>query len=115
MDNSPYATPLDIAIKALKNLKPGESYTYYSGFLESERLNDPLGEHSRLADFAYSLMQEGKLTLTQRRLSPPRNRFGRTDWQDGKGAGFDYIAIGIEPKKRKPSFTFAQIARSERY
>lgn len=111
MDIQPYATPLDIAIKALKNLRPGETYIYYSGYLESERLNNPLGEFSRLADFAYSLMEAGKVTLIQRRLSPPRNRYGRTDWKEGKGDGFDYIAIGIQQKNRKPNITFNQIAR----
>ena len=114
MDNTPYATPLDFAIKALKNLQPGETYIYFTGFLESERLNNPLGENSRLADFAYSLMEDGKITLLQQRLTFPVNRLGKVDWREGIGRGFHYIAVGVQQKNRKPNITFNQIAREHR-
>lgn len=113
--NSPsYDADLDIAIQALKNLAPGDAYVYFVGFLEEERMLNKHSTGSRLSDIAYSLMLEGKVYLTQKRVSLPAIKGGAIDWNRGVGNGFKYIATGAHPKKdQKPNksrITFAQIA-----
>lgn len=114
MDNSSYNTPLDLAIKDLKSLKPGETYVYFTGFLESEKLNNPDSDSCKLAAFAFSLMEAGKVILVQKRLSRPYDQHGALNWSSGMGHGFHYIAVGVTPKVKKPNITYSQIVKDSR-
>jgi hypothetical protein len=90
----------DYTIKRLRELGPGEKLVYFTGFLEEERLRHPNGMANTIAIVAYSLMEQGKIILTQKRVSPPINRVGNVSWDHGVGSGFSYIAIGAIPKKK---------------
>lgn len=107
----PHQDSLDIAIMSLRNLKPGDRYIYFVGFLDEERYNGSSGHAAQIADAAYALMMEGKVLLTQRRLGPPALHSGIIDWHRGMGKGFEYIATGAHPRWTKSNITFAQLAR----
>ena len=86
----------------LWNIQSGEQIIYHIGFLDYER--DQLPSESalnKIANFAYQLMMEGRVHLTQRRITPPSIRGGKIDWNHGVGQGFEYIATGAHPKKEK--------------
>jgi len=95
MNNPPYLTETESAIKAMSSLEPGETYVYFVGFLDEERLAAP---HA-VADAAYHLYLAGKVHLTQKRMTLPTSR-GVVDWGRGCGKGFRYIATGALPKKK---------------
>ena len=88
-------------INKLRNLRPGESLVYFVGFLDSEKISTPRSDNSIIAGVAYDLALEGKVLLTQKRLSHPITKEGHIDWSRGKGDGFKYIATGAYPKQRK--------------
>ena len=93
--------PHEYTIKRLRELQPMERMIYFTGYLEVERLRDPNGAANIIATAAYSLMEKGFILLTQKRISPPINRYGLVSWSDGMGSGFTYIATGVTPKKRR--------------
>lgn len=107
---NPHQDSLDIVIASLRNLKPGARYIYFVGFLDAERASKTDDYAAKIADVAYQLMTEGRVLLTQRRLSPPFLYKEKVDWNKGIGSGFEYIATGAHPKKARPNITFAQIA-----
>jgi elongation factor P hydroxylase len=74
--------------------------TYFTGYLDLERMYAPKSETCQVADFAYSLMQEGKVHLTQRRMSPPVAHNKEINWVWGIGQGFEYIATGATPRPK---------------
>jgi hypothetical protein len=89
-----------IIYNRLWNIQPGEQIIYHVGFLDYER--DHLPSESplnKIANFAYTLMMEGRAHLTQRRIDPPKLSNGAVDWHRGTGQGFEYIATGARPKK----------------
>jgi hypothetical protein len=92
--------PHEQTIHRLRTLKPGERVTYFIGYLDSDRLADPLGPANTLAMIAFDLCREGKIHLTQKRLGPPLSR-GVVDWKGGHGPGFKYIATGALVKQSK--------------
>ena len=98
--NSPdYITDQEYAMKALSNLEPGETYVYFVGFLDEERLRNPNNARCLIADAAYRLAMNGKVHLTQERLSFPTSR-GEVNWHTGCGSGFRYRATGAKPKRK---------------
>lgn len=84
----------EIALR-LRAITPGQRIVYFTGFLDSERLERPRGAAAEVATLAIELYRLGRVTLTQRRLGPPLFR-SNVDWRNGHGPGFDYIAIGVE-------------------
>lgn len=82
-------------IRRLNRIKPGEAIIYFVGYLDFTRYCDPLGSANSIAIAAYSLYQAKKVHLFQRRLSVPVNRNGAIDWREGRGNGFEYIALGL--------------------
>jgi hypothetical protein len=90
---------MEFTIEKLKNLRPGESFVYFVGFLDGERLKDPLGDSNTVAAVAYDLAANGRILLTQKRISSPKTKGGHIDWQFGQGRGFEYIATGAIPKQ----------------
>lgn len=91
-----------MTIRKLNALQPGESFVYFIGFLDKERERNPKSEKAQTADAAYNLFMEKKVCLTQRRLAPPVRKDGAIDWHLGCGTGFEYIATGaLPPKKRE--------------
>ena len=90
----------DYTIKRLRELGPAQKLIYFTGFLEEERLKHPNGPINAIAVTAYSLMEQGKILLTQKRISPPINRVGNVSWETGMGSGFTYIATGVIPKRK---------------
>jgi len=101
MKSSPVQPAPDKTIHTLRNLGPGEEIIYFVGWLDTERLVRPQGPDCKVADEAYRLMKEGKLHLTQRRISAPAAKGGFIDWKVGRGSGFKYIATGAIPKKER--------------
>ena len=101
--NYEYLETTTHAIKTLRSLKPGESYVYFVGYLDGERLTAPFGGNSMIAAAAYELMQQGYVHLTQKRVGPPMVKNGIIDWKLGQGGGFRYIATGAQPKKKPMS------------
>ena len=99
MNNSPYLTETESVIKALSSLEPGESYIYFVGFLDEERIARPEGSACVIADAAYQLAMADKVHLTQERRSPPTSR-GEINWHLGCGKGFKYIATGAKQKRK---------------
>ena len=78
----------------VKKLKPGEQIVYYTGFMDFERWEAPNSPTSVLSMAVYSLAMAGQVYLTQKRISPPVLQNGDTDWSNGIGVGFQYIATG---------------------
>lgn len=100
MMNSPdYFTDQEYALKTLSNLGPGETYVYFVGFLDEQRLQNPHSSPCLIADAAYRLALAGKIHLTQERLSSPVSR-GEVNWSIGCGSGFRYRATGAKPKRK---------------
>jgi hypothetical protein len=102
-----------VNITRLQALKPGELYIYYRGDLQHARMSDQ--DVDRLAMAAWTLSEQGRVHLLQRRLSPPvvqhtiismiDGRFehhdGSVDWRYGVSKeGFAYIAIGCDVSGR---------------
>lgn len=91
-----------VTFNRLWNIQPSEQIIYYVGFLDSDRDLLPLESAlHKIANLAYQLMKEGRLHLTQRRITPPALHTGVIDWHRGVGQGFEYIATGAHPKKEK--------------
>lgn len=93
-------TPEEIMYR-LKDLRPGEKVTYYSGSLPAMKTS--VGNHLT-ARLAWDLHEEGKVHLVQKRLGPPRTHLNTIDWMAGYGPGFEYIAIGRSRRSRAPNF-----------
>ena len=93
-------TAPEYIIKRLRELEPSQSMVYFTGFLEEERLLDPTGPASAIANVAYGLMERGLVHLTQKRISQPITSNGIISWSKGSGKGFVYIATGALPKKQ---------------
>ena len=104
-----FITDLESSISSLRSLQPGNSYTYFTGFLDYERLRNKHSNGCKLADQAYDLWLEGKVHLTQKRISDPIDqKTGLIDWSRGIGGGFEYIATGAHPdEKPKRSIVFS--------
>lgn len=90
-----------MTIQKLRTIQPGESFVYFTGFLDKERERNPRGEAAQIANLAYDLFIEKKVCLTQRRLGLPIRKDGAIDWHLGHGEGFEYIATGALPPKPK--------------
>ena len=95
-----FLSEYDYTIKRLRELGPAQKLVYFTGFLEEERMKNPQGPINAIAVVAYSLMEQGKIILTQKRISPPLNRVGNVSWDMGMGSGFNYIATGAIPKRK---------------
>ena len=92
--------PHEIVIRRLKNLGPYDTFVYFRGFLEEERVKNPQGPAEAVGSAAHDLMANGVIHLTQRRISPPQTDIGTVDWRHGSGRGFEYIATGAVPPKK---------------
>jgi hypothetical protein len=99
MSNTSYLQPHEYTIFRLKNLLPGESFIYFTGFLDEVRLKARESTDVQIANAAWQLYEDNKILLTQRRRSLPLNHLRDIDWSKGKGIGFDYIATAVLPKK----------------
>jgi hypothetical protein len=84
----------NVIIPALRELQKGKTLVYHRGHLDSDR---GLREIGLIADEAWKLYEEGRITLTQKRLSKPkRNGHGEIDWHGGYSPeGFEYRATGL--------------------
>ena len=100
MKMSDSLTAPEYIIKRLRELQPAQSMTYFTGFLEEERLNNPNGSANTIANVAYGLMERGLIHLIQKRVSLPVTHDGLVNWSKGTGKGFHYIAIGATPPKQ---------------
>ncbi len=100
-------------IDALNNIRPGQKIVYFKGHLDAERFVFPRGPAQIVAEAALRLAIEGKLYLTQKRLSPPILPDGTVDRTLGIGDGFDYIATGASTKRMTPE-TFAKYKPARR-
>lgn len=110
---------ITLALDALRALQPGESVTYYEGFLQDDR--DPSSGHKHplhvqinaLADEAYLGYYIGELELFQRRLGPPLSKKdGEVNQHTGVGPGFAYIATrrtipGEDRRKKEDGYARA--------
>ena len=80
-------TDMNEMIARLRTLKRGEVMIYYEGFLMADRGKDL--EADLVADEAWKLAQEGRVSLVQRRSAHPH--------PDGSRGSFEYIAQGRRP------------------
>lgn len=98
--NGQHIQPHEVAMKQLMQLRPGDKYVYFTGCLDLERMYNGKSEICQIADLAYNLMLEGRLHLTQKRLSPPKVHNKEINWIWGIGQGFEYIATGAVPRPK---------------
>lgn len=100
-ESEDFATDLELSIQTLRSLQFGNSFTYFTGFLDFERLRNKHTKGCKLANQAYDLWLEGKVHLTQKRVSDPIElKTGLINWSRGIGEGFEYIATGAHPNEK---------------
>ena len=88
-------------LAALKTILPGERVIYYVGNIGDK---SPVVGGIVTSQLAWALYEKGLVHLTQQRLGPPVNQFGRIDWHGGRGPGFKYIATGASKGGKPPTF-----------